>query len=120
MCSCGRGYPIISEIIGRTFDFVKDSTGKVLNGAFFSILFRSDASIERYQIQYDETSIKVVLKLNTDSNHTDTYHKFVSIVQNYLKFDQYEIVINEPFISIPNGKHLQVVDLTKKMHEYLV
>jgi phenylacetate-CoA ligase len=120
VCSCGRGYPIISEIIGRTFDFVKDSTGKVLNGAFFSILFRSDASIERYQIQYDLTTIKVVLKVNTDSDHTDTYHKFVSIVQNYLKFDQYEIVINEPFISIPNGKHLQVVDLTKKMHEYLV
>jgi phenylacetate-CoA ligase len=120
VCSCGRGYPIISEIIGRTFDFVKDSTGKVLNGAFFSILFRSDASIERYQIQYDLTTIKLVLKVNTDSNHTDTYHKFVSIVQNYLKFDQYEIVINEPFISIPNGKHLQVVDLTKNRHEYLV
>jgi phenylacetate-CoA ligase len=120
VCSCQRGYPVISEIIGRSFDFVKDSTGKILNGAFFSILFRTDPSIERYQIQYDSSSIKLILKVNTDSNHTDAYQRYVSVVQNYLKFDHYAIQLNKPFISIPNGKHLQVVDLTKNIHEYLV
>jgi|1048.fasta_scaffold00388_11 phenylacetate-CoA ligase len=119
-CRCNRGYPIISEIIGRTFDFVRDTTGKVLNGAFFSILFRSDASIERYQIQYDLSIIKVLLKINTDSYHADAYCKYVSVLQKYLKFDHYEILINEPFLTIPNGKHLQVIDLTKRTHEYLV
>ena len=120
VCSCNRGYPVISEIIGRSFDFVKDSTGKILNGAFFSILFRTDPSIERYQIQYDTSNIKLILKVNTDSNHTDAYQRYVSVVQNYLKFDHYAIELNEPFIGIPNGKHLQVVDLTKNTHEYLV
>jgi phenylacetate-CoA ligase len=119
-CSCKRGYPIISEIMGRTFDFVKDSNGKVLNGAFFSILFRSDASIVRYQIQYDLSHIKVLLKVNTDSNHADAYLKYASILKKYLTFDHYEIRINEPFLTIPNGKHLQVIDLTKHTHEYLV
>jgi phenylacetate-CoA ligase len=119
-CSCKRGYPIISEIIGRTFDFVKDSTGKVLNGAFFSILFRSDSSIERYQIQYDLSHVKVLLKVNNDSNHTDAYLKYAAVLKKYLKFDHYEILINEPFLTIPNGKHLQIIDLTKYTHEYMV
>lgn len=119
-CNCGRGYPVIKEVIGRSFDFIKDIDGKSLNASFFSILFRSNPAIEKYQVIYDDKSITIILKLNTDQYHSSNYQPYVDKLKDYLKFEQYELLINSPFFTVPNGKHIQIVDLLKYNYESLV
>lgn len=119
-CLCGRGYPVIDEVIGRTFEFLVDKKGRSMNSSFFTILFRTDNTIEKYQILYNEQKITILLKLNTDYYHSYDYQKYVNKVKEYLIFDEYSILINQPFYSLPNGKHLQVVNLSKYTNEHLV
>lgn len=119
-CPCGRGYPVIEEVIGRTFEFLVDAKGKSLNASFFSILFRTDDTIEKYQVLYDSRMITVVLKLNTDNYHSNSYQQYADKIKEYLIFEEYRVLINQPFFSLPNGKHLQVVNLTKYKNECLV
>jgi len=119
-CLCGRGYPVIEEVIGRTFEFLVDAKGKSLNASFFSILFRTDETIEKYQVLYDSRMITVVFKLNTDNYHSNSYQQYADKIKEYLIFEEYRVLINQPFFSLPNGKHLQVVNLTKYKNECLV
>lgn len=119
-CLCGRGYPVIDEVIGRTFEFVVDTKGRSMNASFFTILFRTDHTIEKYQILYDKKMITVILKLNTDNYHSNDYQKYENKVKEYLIFEEYSILINHSFFSLPNGKHLQVVNLSKYTNEHLV
>jgi phenylacetate-CoA ligase len=119
-CSCGRGYPIIEEVIGRTFECITDRNGKLLHAAFFSILFRNDDTIERYQVQYDTESIHLLLKVKFTQVNNSHYEQYIHKVKQYLSFKHYDLQLNVPFYSAINGKHLQVVDLTKIHHENLV
>ncbi len=119
-CSCGRGYPVIEEVIGRTFEFIKDMNGKLLHAAFFSILFRNDDSIERYQVQYDTDSIHILLKVKFTKTGKSHYDQYIQKVKQHLVFNTYDLQLNMPFISEKNGKNLQVVNLSKVQHENLV
>ncbi|MEY5045772.1 MAG: hypothetical protein RL713_997 [Bacteroidota bacterium] len=120
VCSCGRGYPIIDEVIGRTFEFITDMKGKLLHAAFFSILFRNDDSIERYQIQYDAETIHLLLKVKYNKEISTHYNQYIQKVKEHLAFKSYDLHLNVPFYSEKNGKSLQVVNLTKLHHENLV
>jgi hypothetical protein len=64
--------------------------------------------------------ITVVLKLNTDNYHSNAYQQYSDKIKEYLIFEEYRVLINQPFFSLPNGKHLQVVNLTKYKNECLV
>jgi len=119
-CSCGRGYPVIEEVIGRTFEFITDMNGKLLHAAFFSILFRNDDSIERYQVQYNSDSIHILLKVKLPQTKSSHYDQYIQKVKKHLKFNTYDLQLNTPFFLEKNGKNLQVVNLTKVQHENLV
>lgn len=38
-CPCGRGFPVLKEIRGRAYDFVRDCEGRRYHGEFFMYLF---------------------------------------------------------------------------------
>jgi len=109
-CPCKRGYPIISEVIGRAVDIIVDQEGKSLHSAFFSYLFRQDAEIDQFQIQFDEDEIEVYININKDLPYQILYDKYINKVKEYLKFKKYSLFINTPFLLNANAKHRYVID----------
>jgi phenylacetate-CoA ligase len=64
-CPCGRGLPILEEIVGRTNDYLVSSDGQFVHSEFFAYLFRVKPEVARYQIyQPDKDHLDVRLVCN--------------------------------------------------------
>lgn len=50
-CACGRGLPILSEVHGRTTDFVVASNGTVMHGLALIYILREIPGIEKFRIE---------------------------------------------------------------------
>ncbi|MEH6648962.1 MAG: AMP-binding protein [Motiliproteus sp.] len=66
-CPCGRGLPILAEVIGRANDLLKATDGASVHGAFIGNIVREDPAVGQFQfIQNTPTSfeLKVVCRDN--------------------------------------------------------
>lgn len=64
-CPCGRGFPLIKRIAGRTFDMIIGTSGHFVSGTFWTLLFRTVPGITTFQVyQPDRTSLKIQLQVN--------------------------------------------------------
>jgi len=60
-CSCGRGYPMVERICGRTTDMIVVD-GKYIHGEFFTHLFYKRPDIRQFQVvQEREKSLKIIV-----------------------------------------------------------
>ena len=69
-CPCGRGLPILSEIQGRTTDFVVAQDGTVMHGLALIYTLRDLPGIQQFrveQLSLDETMVKLVVTDDFDS-----------------------------------------------------
>lgn len=63
VCGCGREYPLLKEIIGRTTDVLFTPEGKNIHGWFFLYIFWDyGKGIKEYQV-IQETIEKIVVKI---------------------------------------------------------
>ncbi len=53
-CSCGRPFPLLSGIEGRTLDVVVTESGSRIGGTFWSILFKTRSGISQFQVVQNE------------------------------------------------------------------
>lgn len=49
-CACGRGLPVLQEIVGRVSDFLLSGDGQFVHSTFFARVFRRRPRVARYQI----------------------------------------------------------------------
>jgi len=71
-CSCGRGLPLLKDIIGRKSDFVITKNGKYTEQSYFETIFAAIPQIARYQIhQPDLEHLQVNLVLMKGVNTID-------------------------------------------------
>lgn len=57
-CSCGRGFPMLEEVKGRSFDLIVTPSGKALGGFFWTFISRAVPGIKQFQIvQKDMNSV---------------------------------------------------------------
>jgi phenylacetate-CoA ligase len=110
-CPCGRGLPLIEEVIGRQNDIVVDPRGAAVHSEFFTHLFREDGRIHAFQVTFDEHSLTVNLHLSPRppgelATLAATYR---DRILRSLQFKHFEFVFNEPFITQANSKHRFVV-----------
>jgi phenylacetate-CoA ligase len=67
MCPCGRGFPLLEKIEGRTFDMIRGINGNYVSGTFWTLLFRSVPGINVFQVvQKKKDLIEVTLELSTE------------------------------------------------------
>ncbi len=62
-CSCGRGLPMIDEVLGRTFDIIRFPNGNKVSGTFWTILLKTQPGIKNLQVvqkQIDHIQINYV------------------------------------------------------------
>jgi phenylacetate-CoA ligase len=60
-CSCGRGLPLLSEIQGRTTDFVLAADGTAMHALALIYVIRDLPGIERYKIVQESHTLTRVL-----------------------------------------------------------
>lgn len=108
-CSCGSNFPVIQQVIGRTSDIVIDRLNNRLHDSFFYFLFKYEPSVKKFQTTYDNNSITVNIQTDGSQPH-EFYLPFLDKVKDQVKFDNYTIILNEPFILTKNAKHKQIID----------
>jgi phenylacetate-CoA ligase len=78
LCSCGRGLPVISDVKGRSSDFIKTKSGKIIHGESFSHLFYGLSGIIKYQIiqeSYENIHVIICSQEKISSEINDTINK---------------------------------------------
>lgn len=73
-CPCGRGLPVLREIVGRTHDFLVTSDGQFVHGEFFAYTFRVKPEVVRYQVYQPDREhlvVHLVCKRDVDSSWLD-------------------------------------------------
>ncbi len=105
-CSCGRGFPLIAEVLGRSNDLVTDPSGTSVHSEFFTHLLREDQRVESFQVLFDDSDLRINLhsKLPTEQQAALAIH-YRDLVCQRLSFPRVEVVFNEPFELLPNAKH---------------
>jgi len=62
-CSCGRGLPLLADVVGRSLDVIKTPEGKIVPGEFFPHLIKDFPDVARFQViqeKLDHLVIKLV------------------------------------------------------------
>jgi phenylacetate-CoA ligase len=68
-CSCGRPFPLLEQVWGRSSDFIVAPEGKLIHSVFFTHLFYDMPEIALFQINQKELrEIDVYLVLRPDVN----------------------------------------------------
>jgi phenylacetate-CoA ligase len=111
VCKCIRNYPIIDNVIGRSYDFVVDMNKKVLHAAFFNILFRNDPTVKQFQVTFNKNTIKICLNVDNTKSLCE-YDIYLNAIKKHLHFEKYEMIFNTPFLTAENAKHRYVNDET--------
>lgn len=109
-CLCKRNFPILKNVIGRSYDIVTDCNNNILHAAFFNILFRQDSTIKQFQILFDKNSITIYLNVDSIFYNNKNYNNYLEIIKKQLHFNEYKIVINAPFLTTDNAKHRYVIN----------
>ena len=52
-CGCGRGLPLLRQVVGRRLDSLLTPTGRVIPGEFFPHLFKDYPEVGRFQVRQD-------------------------------------------------------------------
>lgn len=116
-CSCGRGFPLIKQVVGRANDMVEDRQGNVVHSSFFSHLFREDARISEYQVVYDRRQLVAVVHC---ADPAFDHAHYLDFIRQSLHFDTVRFAINRPFATTKNGKHrfvMRVDDVDEALGE---
>ena len=81
VCSCGRGYKLLKELVGRSVDVLITPEGKNVHGWFFLFIFWEYCKgIKEYQViqeKVDEIVIKIVPEKDFDEKQLDKISEIV-------------------------------------------
>jgi phenylacetate-CoA ligase len=113
-CSCGRGMPVLREVVGRTHDFLVASDGQFVHGEFFAYTFRVKPEVVRYQVHQTDQhhlNVKIVCREPVsdawlDGMRAEIQHRFGPSMQISLQVvDKIELT--------PAGKHRYIISEIK-------
>lgn len=80
-CSCGRQYPLLGSIRGRTMDLIRCSDGTTVSGFFWTHIAKEVKGIERFRIIQPEdgvVEIEVILEEGAPENAVPDLREEVS------------------------------------------
>ena len=69
-CSCGRGLPVLREVVGRVSDFLVTVDGQFVHSAFFEYVFQVKPEVVHYQVYQPDREhlvVRLVCRQSVDS-----------------------------------------------------
>jgi phenylacetate-CoA ligase len=73
-CSCGRPFPLLERVWGRSSDFIVAPGGKLIHGEFFTHLFYNIPGIDQFRVVQrtkSEVRVDIVMQPGVSSVQTD-------------------------------------------------
>ncbi len=109
-CDCGRGLPLLAEVIGRRADMLTTPDGRHVSGLFFPHLLKDFPAVRRFQV-VQERADQIVLKLVAPGVTSDALARIAVAVEGLLGAAVRFEVQTVPEIPLsPSGKLLVVVN----------
>ena len=107
VCACGRGLPLIDEVIGRQNDVVVDARGAAVHSEFFTHLFREDGRIQSFQVLFDDEALVVNLHASglPEAERQRLAAPYRERLAASLSFPVVRFEFDLPFVVPANGKH---------------
>ncbi len=113
-CTCGRGLPLLREIVGRTNDFLVSAEGQFVHSEFFAYLFRVKPEVARYQIhQPARGQLDVRLVCNQAVDETWLAGVRDEIQARFGRATQVSLQVVEHIQLTPAGKHRYIISEVK-------
>lgn|SRR5690554_313984 len=110
-CPCGRGFPLISEVFGRSNDCVVNKrTGAYIHSEFFNHLFREDREISSFQVQIAGEAMKILFKLLPKFQTLSKADEYLQLVKKKTGYTNVEFACNQEFYKANNGKTPLIVN----------
>ena len=66
-CPCGRGLPLLAEVVGRSLDMIKAPDGRLVPGEFFPHLLKEFRGVRQFQVVQDRVD-RLTVRLVTDGS----------------------------------------------------
>jgi phenylacetate-coenzyme A ligase PaaK-like adenylate-forming protein len=82
-CPCGRPFPLLAEVLGRSSDFIATPSGKIIHGEYFTHLFYDFPQVESFRLTQDSLShihLDVVLQPGSASSFLEPLRQRISAV----------------------------------------
>lgn len=110
ICPCGRSFPLLQSVEGRTFDLIVGVNGNRVPGNYFTLLRYDLPSIEQFQIvQRAHNSLELKIKVNAEFNDLEK-GRVVSLFREKLGHDMLiDITIVDEFETTDAGKFRWVI-----------
>jgi phenylacetate-CoA ligase len=107
VCPCGRGFPLIDEVLGRQNDMVVDAKGAAVHSEFFTHMLREDTRVHAFQVLFDDHSLVVNVHgpQLSPAEQQALAEPYLQRVRASLSFPESRFVFNEPFVRQANAKH---------------
>jgi phenylacetate-CoA ligase len=117
-CSCGRGLPLIADVVGRSLDVIRTPEGKIVPGEFFPHLMKDFSDIARFQVVQEKLDHLVIKLVPTTKLSEATKKRIDSEVRNVvgpIMVIKYEIVSDIP-LTVTGKYRVTVSKLTGDLH----
>jgi phenylacetate-CoA ligase len=115
-CSCGRGLPLIADVVGRSLDVIRTPEGKVVPGEFFPHLIKDFKDVTRFQVIQEKLDLLIIKLVPTTELSEATIKRIDGEIHKVVgpaMLIKYEIVSDIPLTA--TGKYrVTVSNLTSK------
>ncbi|MDR2546863.1 MAG: hypothetical protein LBC96_05035 [Lachnospiraceae bacterium] len=75
-CPCGRGWPLMKEVVGRTVGVLKTRNGTLVDGIYLNFIFSGIDYIHHFQVIQEDYTVIVVKLVIPVMPHEDIWQKF--------------------------------------------
>ncbi|BDD05961.1 phenylacetate--CoA ligase family protein [Aureibacter tunicatorum] len=111
LCACGRGFPIIQEISGRSNDVVFNTeTNAMVHSEFFNHLFRENQSISSYQVVIEDRNVRINLVTEESIDLEAIRIKYGNAIRGKIGAYNITFLSNHILEHLKNGKHQTIVN----------
>lgn len=113
-CPCGRGLPVLREIVGRTVDFLVTVDGQFVHGTFLSRIFRVRPVVVRFQVYQPDRQhleVRLVCKQAVDAAWLEEVRQELQARLGAPMQISFQVV--DDLLLTPAGKHRIVISEVK-------
>jgi len=112
-CSCGRRWPLLASVTGRTCDTFWTRTGTRVDGKYFVHEFRTKEYVRRFRVvqeSLDEVSVFLELRPSMVANTDAALEEIREIVRRVMGSEcAIEVQVVPEIPPLPSGKYLPVI-----------
>ncbi|WP_430815367.1 hypothetical protein [Carboxylicivirga sp. RSCT41] len=112
LCECGRGFPLIKEIYGRSNDIIRNAeTGAIIHSEFFNHLFREDSEIYTYQIKVNPINIHInIITIEKTAKKVQSEDFYLKIIAEKTGYKSVTVNYNKELMTSENGKVKTIIN----------